>query len=183
MRIGYIRVSTVDQNSARQLDGISIDKTFEDHCSGSTTKRPGLDQLMDFCREGDRVIVHDISRLARNIEDLLRLIRRFSAKNVEVEFMKENLIFCNDKESPINRLLLALLGAVYEFERSILLERQREGIAKAKAAGKYSGKPKTIDRLLVWQLLDEDLSIRVIAARLNISPTSVAKIKMERVNC
>ncbi|GAA5213720.1 recombinase family protein [Corallincola platygyrae] len=182
MRIGYIRVSTVDQNSARQLDGISIDKTFEDHCSGSTTNRPGLDQLMDFCREGDRVIVHDISRLARNIEDLLKVIRLFHAKNVEVEFMKENLVFCNDKESPINRLLLALLGAVYEFERSILLERQREGIIKAKAKGHYRGKPKTIDRNEVWQKLDDGFSIRKTASLLNISPTSVAKIKMERVN-
>lgn len=180
MKLGYIRVSTIEQNTARQLDGLELDKIFEDRCSGSHSDRPALNQLKDFAREGDLVLVHDISRLARNIEDLINTIRFFNQKLVSIHFVKENLIFSPDSSNPMNNLMLTLLGAVYQFEREMLLERQREGIEKAKLAGKYKGKPKTIDRKAVWDLLKQGLSIRKIASDLNISPTSVQKIKFEK---
>jgi DNA invertase Pin-like site-specific DNA recombinase len=180
MKLGYIRVSTIEQNTIRQLDGLELDKRFEDKCSGSNTERPALNQLKDYAREGDTVLVHDISRLARNISDLIELIKFFNHKLVTIHFSKENLIFSHDSSNPINNLMLTLLGAVYQFEREMLLERQKEGIAKAKLEGKYKGKPKTIDREPVWALLGQGLSIRKVAFELGISPVSVQKIKFER---
>jgi DNA invertase Pin-like site-specific DNA recombinase len=180
MKLGYIRVSTIEQNTIRQLDGLELDKKFEDKCSGSNTERPGLNQLKDYAREGDTVLVHDISRLARNISDLIELIKFFNNKLVSIQFGKENLIFSHDSSNPINNLMLTLLGAVYQFEREMILERQKEGIAKAKLAGKYKGKPNTIDRQSVWDLLEQGISIRKVAAELGISPVSVQKIKFER---
>jgi DNA invertase Pin-like site-specific DNA recombinase len=125
------------------------------------------------------VLVHDISRFARNIEDLIQLIKFFNKKDVSVHFSKENLIFSANSSNPMNNLMLTLLGAVYQFEREMMLERQREGIAKAKLAGKYKGKPNTINRQSVWDLLDQELSIRKVAVELGISPVSVQKIKFE----
>jgi len=180
MKLGYIRVSTIEQNTVRQLDGIELDKRFEDKCTGSNSDRPALNQLKDYAREGDIVSVHDISRLARNISDLIELIKFFNRKHVSIEFSNENLIFTHDSSNPINNLMLTLLGAVYQFEREIILERQKEGIAKAKLAGKYKGKPNTIERQPVWDLLDQGLSIRKVAKELRISPVSVQKIKFER---
>lgn len=139
MIVGYVRVSTVDQNTARQLDGVEVEKTFEDKVSGKDTARPALQTMIEFVREGDVIRVHSMDRLARNLEDLLRLIRELNAKGVAVEFIKEKLIFAGDS-SPINTLLLQVMGAVAEFERSLTLDRQREGIAKAKAAGVYKGR-------------------------------------------
>jgi DNA invertase Pin-like site-specific DNA recombinase len=132
MKLGYIRVSTIEQNTARQLDGIELDKRFEDKCSGSNSERSSLNQLKDFAREGDCILVHDISRLARNISDLIELIKFFNNKLVSIQFVKESLIFSHDSSNPMNNLMLTLLGAVYQFEREMMLERQREGIAKAK---------------------------------------------------
>ncbi len=180
MKLGYVRVSSVDQNTARQLSGVECDKIFTDKCSGNSTARPELEALRDYAREGDIVLVHDISRLARNIEDLINLIRLFNAKGVAVQFQKENLKFTADQSNPINNLMLNLLGCVYQFEREMMLERQREGIAKAKAAGKYKGKPKTVDRERIWSLLEEGMSIRKIASEMNISPVTVQKIKKEK---
>jgi DNA invertase Pin-like site-specific DNA recombinase len=179
MKLGYIRVSTIEQNTVRQLDGIELDKRFEDKCSGSNSDRPALNQLKDYAREEDTVLVHDISRLARNIEDLINLIKFFNDKLVTVHFVKENLIFSHDSANPINNLMLTLLGAVYQFEREMMLERQREGIAKAKEQGKYKGKPRTIKRQPVWDLLEQGVSIRKVAKELGISPVSVQKIKFE----
>lgn len=125
------------------------------------------------------MLVHDISRFARNIEDLIQLIKFFNKKDVSVHFSKENLIFSANSSNPMNNLMLTLLGAVYQFEREMMLERQREGIAKAKLAGKYKGKPNTINRQSVWDLLDQELSIRKVAVELGISPVSVQKIKFE----
>ena len=180
MKLGYIRVSTIEQNTARQLDGLELDKAFEDKCSGSNSDRPALNLLKDYAREGDTILVHDISRLARNISDLLELIKFFNNKLVSIQFVKENLIFSHDYSNPINNFMLALLGAVYQFEREMILERQKEGIAKAKLEGKYKGKPNTIDRQSVWDLLDQGLSIRKVAKKLGISPVSVQKIKFEQ---
>ncbi|WP_317615689.1 recombinase family protein [Colwellia hornerae] len=141
--------------------------------------RTALNLLKDYAREGDTIIVHDISRLARNISDLIELIKFFNNKLVTILFYKENLIFSHDSSNPINNLMLTLLGAVYQFEREMILERQKEGIAKAKLAGKYKGKPNTINRGPVWELLEQGLSIRKVAKELGISPVSVQKIKFE----
>lgn len=144
MRIGYKRVSTVDQNTARQLEGVEVDKLFQDKASGKSADRPQLIAALDFVREGDTLVVHSMDRLARNLEDLRAIVRDLTARGVRVEFVKESLTFTGE-DSPMNVLLLSMLGAVAEFERSMILERQREGIAVAKAAGKYKGRKAALN--------------------------------------
>ncbi len=139
MRVGYVRVSTVDQNTVRQLDGIALERTFTDTASGKDTARPKLDELLAFVRHGDTVIVHSMDRLARNLDDLRRLVRTLTNKGVRVEFVKENLVFTGE-DNPMATLLLSVMGAFAEFERSLILERQREGIAAAKQRGAYTGR-------------------------------------------
>lgn len=144
-RVGYRRVSSVDQNAGRQLDGVPVDKIFTDKASGKDTDRPELARALDYVREGDTFIVHSMDRLARNLDDLRRIVRDLTAKGVRVEFVKEAQVFTGDA-NPMSNLLLSLLGAVAEFERSLIRERQLEGIALAKAAGKYrGGQPKLHD--------------------------------------
>jgi len=142
-RVGYQRVSTVDQNTARQLDGVQLDKVFTDKASGKDTNRPELVRVFEYVREGDTLVVHSMDRLARNLEDLRRIVRELTGKGVRVEFAKESLAFTGE-DSAMNTLLLSMLGAVAEFERSMILERQREGIAVAKAAGKYAGRKASL---------------------------------------
>lgn len=138
-RIGYIRVSSYDQNLERQLDGIPVDKVFEDKASGKDKNRPGLDALTEFVREGDTVVVHSLDRLARNLSDLLHIVQGFVLRGIAVEFVKENLKFTKDRNS-FDDLMLSVLGAVAQFERAMIGERQREGIALAKKRGVYDGK-------------------------------------------
>src|SRR5947209_9949917 len=123
-RVGYQRVSTVDRNTDRQLDGVAANKLFTDKASGKDTNRPGLARALDYAREGDTLVVHSMDRLARNVDDLRRIVRELTARGVKVEFVKESLTFASD-DSPMNTLLLSMLGAVAEFERSVILERQR----------------------------------------------------------
>ena len=137
--VGYIRVSTVEQRSERQLDSVVLDKVFEDKCSGKDKNRPQLQALMNYVREGDAVHVHDISRMARNLEDLISIVNELTQRGIQVSFHKENLTFTGTA-NPMQDLMLNMLGAVYQFERSMLLERQREGIKKAKEEGKYQGR-------------------------------------------
>lgn len=139
MRVGYIRVSTVDQNTVRQLDGIEVERTFADKASGKDTARPRLDEMIAFVRAGDTVLVHSMDRLARNLDDLRRLVRTLTGKGVRVEFVKEGLTFTGE-DSPMATLLLSVMGAFAEFERALILERQREGIAAAKTRGVYTGR-------------------------------------------
>ncbi|WP_208380103.1 recombinase family protein [Psychromonas algarum] len=174
MLLSYIRVSTVEQNDDRQL--IEADKTFTDKVSGSTTDRAELNNLKDFARLGDTVTVHDISRLARNIKDLIDIIEFFNSKGVAVEFRKEAMTFTADKKNPMNQLMLNLLGSVYQFEREIMLERQKEGIAKAKAKGVYKGRKPTVDYALIEQHLNNGLSIRKTVAETGYSLGTVAKV-------
>ncbi|GAB3212519.1 recombinase family protein [Nocardia tengchongensis] len=138
MRVGYIRVSTVDQNTARQED-LDVEKTFVDKASGKDAARPRLDELIAFVREGDTVRVHSMDRLARNLDDLRSIVRTLTGKGVQVEFVKEKLTFTGE-DSPMATLMLSVMGAFAEFERSLILERQREGIAAAKARGVYTGR-------------------------------------------
>src|SRR3974390_2709304 len=133
-RIGYRRVSTIDQNTARQLDGQQLHKVFEDKASGSTSDRPQLRACLEHLREGDTLVVHSMDRLARNVSDLLKLVTDQTAKGMAVEFVKENLVFRGDG-SPMSRLMLTVMGGVAEFERAMIRERQREGIAVAKEKG------------------------------------------------
>nr|WP_320166506.1 recombinase family protein [uncultured Methylophaga sp.] len=174
--IGYVRVSTVDQNTERQLDGIALDKVFTDKCSGKDTNRPQLKALLEYVREGDEVHVHDISRMARNVADLIELIKQINSQGVTVRFHKEGLAFTGEQNA-MQELMLGVLGSVYQFERSMMLERQREGIQKAKEAGKYKGRPQEIDREKVLELLLGGISIRKAAAQLGISVSTVQRVK------
>ncbi len=141
-RIGYIRVSTADQNTDRQLDGIPVDRAFMDKASGKDTSRPKLELLMSYARDGDTIVIHSMDRLARNLDDLRRLVAHFTGKGARVEFVKEGMTFTGE-DSPMSMLMLSMMGAFAEFERALILERQREGIAIAKAKGLYrGGKPK-----------------------------------------
>lgn len=175
--VGYVRVSTVDQNTDRQLDGFALDKVFEEKVSARTADRPKLTELLDYVREGDEVVVHDISRLARNMEDLHRLVRQITGKGCTLRFVKENLTFTNDQTDAVSQLLLSMLGAVYQFERNIMLERQREGIAIAKAKGRYKGRPQSVDRQAILALLGEGVSMRKTAERLGVSLSTVQRVK------
>jgi DNA invertase Pin-like site-specific DNA recombinase len=144
MRVGYKRVSSVDQSTVRQLDGVAVDKTFEDKASGKDTKRPQLQAALEYVREGDVLVVHSMDRLARNLADLLHLVEGLTGRGVAVKFVKESLVFTGD-DSPMSKMLLGIMGSVAQFERSMILERQREGVAKARAAGVYKGRKPAFD--------------------------------------
>ena len=150
-RIGYIRVSTLDQHVDRQLEGIEVDKTFIDKASGKDTKRPQLELLLSFARSGDTVVVHSMDRLARNLDDLRRIVQTLTARGVRIEFVKEHLSFTGD-DSPMAGLMLSVMGAFAEFERALINERQREGIALAKQRGAYKGRKKSLSQAAVAQL-------------------------------
>ena len=143
-RIGYVRVSSLDQNTARQLDGVALDKVFTEKASGKDAARPQLIACMEYLREGDWLIVHSMDRLARNVQDLLRIVDELTRKGVTVQFVKESLTFTGE-DSPIANLMLAIMGACAQFERALIRERQREGIALAKKAGKYKGRRQVLD--------------------------------------
>ena len=150
-RIGYVRVSSFDQNPDRQLEDVPVDKTFTDKASGKDTQRPQLDALLSFVREGDTVLVHSMDRLARNLDDLRRLVQTLTKRGVRVEFVKEHLTFTGE-DSPLANLMLSVMGAFAEFERSLLRERQREGIALAKLRGVYRGRKKSLAPAQVAEL-------------------------------
>jgi DNA invertase Pin-like site-specific DNA recombinase len=142
LTVGYLRVSSCDQNPERQLDGVRLDKTFTDRASGKDTKRPELAAALAFIREGDTLIVHSMDRLARNLDDLRGIVRELTARGVRVQFIREALTFTGE-DSPLSNLLLSVLGAVAQFERDLIRERQREGVELAKRRGAYKGgKPK-----------------------------------------
>ncbi|MFK0007798.1 recombinase family protein [Paenarthrobacter sp. NPDC090520] len=142
-RIGYVRVSTLDQNERRQLEGEILDRVFTDKASGRDSNRPELTELLRFARDGDIVIVHSMDRLARNLDDLRSLVQTLTRKGVRVEFVKEGLVFTGE-DSPMANLMLSVMGAFAEFERSLIRERQREGIALAKQRGAYRGRKKSL---------------------------------------
>tara|TARA_R110002153_G_scaffold13412_1_gene49927 strand:+ start:1324 stop:1875 length:552 start_codon:yes stop_codon:yes gene_type:complete len=177
--IGYIRVSTVSQNAERQLADVKLDKVFEEKVSAKTMNRPKLQEMLEFIREGDTVIVHDISRLARNIKDLHELVEMITERGVTLKFKKESLVFTGDKQDAMSQLMLSMLGAVYQFERSILLERQREGIAVAKKAGKFTGRPATVDTQAIIDALKVGNSISKTAVLCGVSKSTVQRAKKD----
>ena len=152
-RVGYIRVSSVDQNTERQLEGVKVDKRFTDKASGKDTKRPQLQAALEYLREGDVLVVHSMDRLARNLDDLRKVVSDLTARGVAVEFVKEQLTFTGE-DSALSKLLLSVMGAFAEFERSLLKERQREGIALAKKAGVYKGRKRALSPERATELRD-----------------------------
>jgi len=140
------RVSTgqlTRSEPARQLDGIPLDQTYTDRLSGKDVDRPQLGEMLRFVRAGDTVTVHSLDRLARNLDDLRRIVNDLTGRGVRVEFVKEHLTFTSD-DNPMAQLLLSVMGAFAEFERALIRERQREGIALAKARGAYRGRKRTL---------------------------------------
>lgn len=152
-RIGYVRVSTLDQNTERQLDGIELDRTFTDKASGKDTQRPQLKAALEYARDGDTLLVHSMDRLARNAEDLLRIVRELTGRGVSVVFVKNQLTF-SGKADPMATLMLTMLAAFHAFERELIRERQREGIAIAKAKGVYKGRKRALSSEETMQLVE-----------------------------
>lgn len=144
-RVGYVRVSTTEQNTARQLDGIALHRVYEDKASGSTADRPKLVEALGYLREGDKLVVHSMDRLARNLDDLRRIVRQLTDRGVSVEFVKEGQTFTPEGANPMAQLMLSMLGAFAEFERSLIRERQREGIAIARQQSKYRGRTPALN--------------------------------------
>jgi DNA invertase Pin-like site-specific DNA recombinase len=165
-RVGYVRVSTVDQNPARQLQDATLDRVFMDTVSGKSTDRPQLDGLLRYVRAGDTVLVHSMDRLARNLEDLRRLVRELTGRGVVVQFLKEGLTFTGE-DTPMATLLLSVMGAFSEFERALIRERQQEGIALAKQRGVYQGRQ--------WSLSPEQAADLRAQAAAGASKTALAR--------
>jgi DNA invertase Pin-like site-specific DNA recombinase len=175
MKIAYIRVSSIDQNTERQE--IEADKTYTDKASGTNTDRPQLQEMLRSIREGDEIHVWSIDRLARSISDMHDLIKEITGKGCSVHFIKENLTFTADKANPMNELLLNMLASVYQFETAIRKERQLEGIVKAKAKGVYKGRSTAMrNKAQVIDLLESGISQRKIAEQVGISLSSVQRI-------
>ncbi len=188
MNIAYIRVSTVEQNEQRQIEAMkpfTIEKWFIEKISAKDTNRPKLQELLEFAREGDTIHVHDFSRLARSTKDLLDIVEQLTQKNIYLVSNKENI----DTSTPTGKLMLTMIGAINEFERYNLLERQREGIAIAKRNGKYTGgKRKNVPNFEngYQRYLRREISKVALAKELRISRPTLDKLikeyKEERTN-
>lgn len=183
-KIAYVRVSTVEQNEARQLEALEkhgIDKWFKEKISGKDTNRPELQRMLEYVREGDTVYIHDFSRLARSTKDLLEIVEFFKEKKVNLVSNKENL----DSSTSTGKLMLTMIAAINEFERQNLLERQLEGIAIAKAEGKYKGRAvKQIDEDTFNKAYAEYESRKInkteLAKKLNISRPTLDKLLKDK---
>ena len=195
MIIGYVRVSTVEQNEARQLvtmEKYNVEKIFSEKVSAKDTKRPKLQELLGFIdnfyefnkhldedkRQSLTVVIHDFSRLARSIKDLLAIVELFEEKNVKLISAKENI----DTSTPTGKLMLTMIGAINEFERTNLLERQREGIAIAKAEGKYKGRKEVkVDNFEehYCRYKNRELNKSQLAKKLNVSRPTLDKLIKE----
>ncbi len=181
--VGYLRVSSAEQNIERQLDGIKLDRTFIDRLSGKDTNRPQLEACMRHLRKGDVLHIHSMDRLARNLDDLRKIVKELTARGVVVEFHKESLKFTGE-DSPMSCLLLSIMGSFADFERSLILERQKEGIAIAKAKGIYKGRKKALNPeqvLLLLQKIDSSEKITTIAKEFGVSRETVYQYKNRRV--
>ena len=178
--IAYVRVSTAEQNEARQIEALkkhNIDKWFTEKVSGKNMNRPQLEAMLDYVREGDTVYIHDFSRLARSTKDLLTIVEKLQNKKVHLVSNKENL----DTSTPTGKLMLTMIAAINEFERENLLERQREGIAIAKEQGKFKGGQVTrIDDKTFTEAYERyqrrELTKTQLAAELKISRPTLDKL-------
>lgn len=178
MQIAYIRVSSIDQNEQRQIEAMqryNIEKWFIEKVSGKDTNRPKLKEMLDFAREGDTIHIHDFSRLARSTKDLLDIVELLNSKGITLISNKENI----DSSTPTGKLMLTMIGAINEFERTNLLERQKEGIAIAKREGKYKGRKAVsipdFDKHYQRYILRE-ISKSELAKELNISRPTLDKL-------
>ena len=138
-KVGYVRVSSVDQNIGRQLEGVEVDRVFVDKASGKNTARPKFQEMLSYVREGDMIVVHSMDRFARSLKDLVTEVDQLVKRGVAIQFVKENITF-TAQATPMDNLMLQLMGAFAQFEREIILERQKEGIKIAAAQGKYKGR-------------------------------------------
>ena len=185
MIVGYVRVSTVEQNEARQLatmEKYNVDRVFQEKVSAKDTNRPELKAMLDFVREGDSIVIHDFSRLARSTKDLLEIVELLKTKGVILVSAKENI----DTSTPTGKLMLTMIGAINEFERTNLLERQKEGIAIAKEQGKYKGRKEVDIPDEVWndlysKYLNRELNKTQLAKELGVSRPTLDKLIKERV--
>jgi DNA invertase Pin-like site-specific DNA recombinase len=173
MIVGYARTSTIDQDAGleaqhRDLGAAGVEKMFSEQVS-SVAQRPQLAAALDFVREGDVLVVTKLDRLARNMGNLVDITRRLEAKGVSLRILAMNL----DTSTPTGQLMLNVLGAVAQFERELMLERQREGIAKARAEGKYKGRQATIDQAKIRELVAMGIPKAKVAKQLGISRESV----------
>ncbi len=181
MRIAYVRVSTVEQNEQRQIEAMQkydIEKWFTEKVSGKDTNRPKLQEMLEFAREGDTIHIHDFSRLARSTKDLLDIVEMLNGKGIHLVSNKENI----DTSTPTGKLMLTMIGAINEFERVNLLERQREGIAIAKREGKYrGGKRKRIDNFSEYytRYKNRQMTKSALARELSISRPTLDKLIAE----
>lgn len=153
LRVGYVRVSSLYQNTERQLAGIDLDRCYTDKITGIKSDRPQLNAMIEFVREGDLVIVHSLDRLARDLFLLIDIVRKLNNKGVSIQFLKENITFNSMNKNPMDELVFHVFGAVAQFQRSILKEAQREGIEIAKKKGVYKGRKKALDENEEAQLL------------------------------
>lgn len=184
MKVAYIRVSTVEQNEARQIEAMQnkgIEKYFTEKVSGKDTNRPQLKAMLEFVREGDTVYIHDFSRLARSTKDLLDIVEQLHNKGVHLVSNKENI----DTSTPTGKLMLTMIGAIAEFERANLLERQREGIEIAKREGKFKGgQVKAIDESKFnkefARYQKREITKKELAEVLNISRPTLDKILKDK---
>ena len=181
MRLAYVRVSTAEQNEQRQVEAMKrydIEKWFIEKVSGKDTNRPKLQELLDFAREGDTIHIHDFSRLARSTKDLLDIVEQLNTKGVHLVSNKENI----DSSTPTGKLMLTMIGAINEFERTNLLERQREGIAIAKRDGKYKGgKAKTVADFAEYysRYIKRQITKSALARQLGISRPTLDRLIAE----
>ena len=178
MKIAYVRVSTVEQNEARQIEALEkfgVEKWFTEKISAKDTNRPQLRAMLDFAREGATIYIHDFSRLARSTKDLLDIVETLHSKGITLVSNKESI----DTSTPTGKLMLTMIAAINEFERTNLLERQKEGIAIAKRNGKYKGrKPFTSDKLdgLYAQYIKREINKTEFAKQLEISRPTLDKM-------
>ena len=178
MKVGYRRVSTVEQKFDRQELG-ELDKLFEEKVSGSNAERIALNELIDFVRQDDEVVVYSIDRLARNLRDLQSIIQKLNDKGATIHFLGERLTFSASSDDAFAKLQLQMMGAFAEFERNIIRKRQAEGIAKAKAKGVYAKRGASINIEKIRELQKEGLTITAIARAIDISRMSVYRINKQ----
>lgn len=180
--IGYIRVSSHDQNPERQLQDIKLDKKFIDKVSGSSSDRPALQELLSYIRDGDILVVHSMDRLARNLDDLRKIVKQLVSNQIQVKFIKENLTFTGD-DAPLSTLLLSVMGAFSEFERSLIRERQAEGILLAKKKGVYKGRTPALtqDQITeIQNMIALDIPKTVIARKFDVSRATIYNAMIQR---
>lgn len=184
MIVGYVRVSTVEQNESRQfitMKKYNVEKVFSEKVSAKDTNREKLNKMLEFVREGDTIVIHDFSRLARSTKDLLHIVELLEDKNVNLISAKENI----DSSTPTGKLMLTMIGAINEFERTNMLERQREGIAIAKEQGKYKGRKEVkVDNFEEYYMryLNRELNKTQLAKELDVSRPTLDKLIKEYEN-